>query len=196
MSRFVFARGRFGLARYWRLPSPPPEPLLQPWSCTQKSEDRGWESAKRGQVGGYTVNPFLFIRGLSCPSCIQATLSLNCLKLTIHGCPHNCLPVSRAWWHRLKKKMLGLVLAWKSGLKVPFLTLGRSCPLQTLLLSDLVGYDSPLKIVMAFWHSIIVSRGLSNTTQKVWIQSKRAPNCHLYLQRDVTPCWMGRIALS
>jgi hypothetical protein len=27
-------------------------------------------------------NPFLFIRGLSCPSCIQASLSLNCLKLT------------------------------------------------------------------------------------------------------------------
>ena len=39
-------------------------------------------------------SPFLFIRGLSCPSCIQASLSLNCLKLTIPGFPHNCLPVS------------------------------------------------------------------------------------------------------
>ncbi len=36
----------------------------------------------------------LIIRGLSCPSCIQASLSLNCLKLTIPGFPHNCLPVS------------------------------------------------------------------------------------------------------
>jgi hypothetical protein len=26
-------------------------------------------------------NPFLFIRGLSCPCCIQASLSLNFLKL-------------------------------------------------------------------------------------------------------------------
>ena len=28
-------------------------------------------------------NPFLFIRGLSCPRCIKDLLSLNCLKLTI-----------------------------------------------------------------------------------------------------------------
>jgi hypothetical protein len=33
------------------------------------------------------INPFLFIRGLSCPSCIQASLSLNCHKLTIPGFP-------------------------------------------------------------------------------------------------------------
>ena len=42
-------------------------------------------------------------------------------------------------------------MAWKSGLKVPFLPLGHSCPLQTILLSDLVGCDSPLQIVMAVW---------------------------------------------
>jgi hypothetical protein len=53
-------------------------------------------------------------------------------------------------------------LAWKSSLKVPFLPLGRSCPLQTILLIDLVGFDSPLQIVMAFWCTIIVSRGLSH----------------------------------
>ncbi len=39
-------------------------------------------------------SPFLFVRGLSCPSCIQALLSLNCLKLTMPGFPYNCLPVS------------------------------------------------------------------------------------------------------
>ncbi len=39
-------------------------------------------------------DPFLFIRGLSCPSCIQASLSLNYLKLTIPGFPRNWLPVS------------------------------------------------------------------------------------------------------
>jgi hypothetical protein len=66
-----------------------------------------------------------------------------------------------------QKKILGLVLVWKSGLKKPFLSLGRSCPQQTILLSDLVGCDRPLQIVMAFWNNIIVSRGLSHPTQKV-----------------------------
>ncbi len=36
----------------------------------------------------------LFIRGLSCPSFIQASISLNCFKLTIPGFPYHCLPVS------------------------------------------------------------------------------------------------------
>jgi hypothetical protein len=55
-------------------------------------------------------------------------------------------------------------MAWKSGLSVPFLPLGRSCPLQTILLSDLAGYESPLHIVMTLWGTIIVSRGLSHRT--------------------------------
>ncbi len=121
----------------------------------------------RKKVRGHFLqcNPFLFIRGLSCPSCIQASLSLNCFKLTIPGYPHNCLPVSCV--DIGFKKILGLVLAWKSSLKVSFLPLGRSCPLQTILLSDLVRRDSPLQIVMAFWRTIIFSRGLSHLTQKV-----------------------------
>jgi hypothetical protein len=36
---------------------------------------------------------------------------------------------------------------------MPFLTLGLSCPLQTILLSDLVECDSPLQIVMAIWQT-------------------------------------------
>jgi hypothetical protein len=39
-------------------------------------------------------NPFLFIRGLFLPRYIRASLSLFCLKLTLPGFPHNCLPVS------------------------------------------------------------------------------------------------------
>ncbi len=38
------------------------------------------------------------------------------------------------------------VLAWKSGLKVPSLPFGPPCPLQTILLSDLVGCSPPLTI--------------------------------------------------
>ncbi len=41
-----------------------------------------------------SINPFLFIRGLSCPSSVQTLLTQNCLKLTIPGFPDNCLPVS------------------------------------------------------------------------------------------------------
>jgi hypothetical protein len=46
---------------------------------------------------------------------------------------HSCSDIG------LLKKSLGQVLAWKSGLKVPLQPLGPSCPLQTILLSDLVG---------------------------------------------------------
>jgi hypothetical protein len=51
-------------------------------------------SLKKNVKIGITL--FLFIRGLSCPSSIQASFSLNCLKLylTIPGFPHNCLLVS------------------------------------------------------------------------------------------------------
>jgi hypothetical protein len=93
------------------------------------------------------------------------------------------------------KKTLGLVLARKTGLKVPLLPLGGSCPLQTILLSDLVGFDSPLQIVKAVWCTIIGSKGLSHPTQKAQIQTKRAPNCHYYLQRAVIPNWKDSIAL-
>ncbi len=103
-------------------------------------------------------------------------------KLTIPGFAHNCLPVSCGDFGF--KKILGLELAWKSGLKVPFLPLGGSCPLQTILLSDLVGCDSPLQIVMAFWHTISVSTGLSHPNQIAWFQTKRAPNCHYYISAE------------
>ncbi len=86
-------------------------------------------------------------------------------------------------------------VAWKSGLKVPLLPVGLPCPLQTILLSGLVGCESTMQIVMAIWRTIIVSRGLLCLTQKVKIKTKRAPNCHYYLQRAVTPDWKGSIAL-
>jgi hypothetical protein len=41
----------------------------------------------------FSFNLFLFIRGLSCPSCNRTTKSLNCLKLTIPGFPQNCFLV-------------------------------------------------------------------------------------------------------
>jgi hypothetical protein len=82
------------------------------------------------------VNPFLFIRGLSCPRRVKTSLTHHCLELTMSGYPYNLLPVSCG--DTSFKKSLGQVLAWKSGLKVPLLPIGPSCPLQTILLYDLV----------------------------------------------------------
>jgi hypothetical protein len=129
------------------------------------------------------INPFSFIRGLFCPSSVQTSLSQNCLKLTIPRFPHNLLPACCG--------DIGLLL------------LGRSCPLQTIQLSDLVKCDSPLQIVtgmaiLRFFkfearQTIIVSSRLPHPTQQVQIKEKW-PNCYYYLQQAVTPAWIGSIA--
>ncbi len=87
---------------------------------------------------------FLFIRGLSCPSSVQTSLTQNCFKLTIPRFTYNLLPASCGDIGFLK--ILCLILAWKSGLEVPLQPLGPSCSLQT---TYLVGCDSPLQIIMA-----------------------------------------------
>jgi hypothetical protein len=112
--------------------------------------------------------------------------------LTIPRFPHNCLPVSCG--DNGFKKILGLVLAWKSGLKVPFLLLGHYCPLQTILLSGLVGCDSPLQIVMAFWRTIFVSKGLTPHPESLNSNKKGAKlsllsteGCHTLLDGQHCP---------
>ena len=77
--------------------------------------------------------------------------------------------------------------------KYLYCPLGASCPQHTILLSDLVGYDSPLQIVMTVWHTflifharqiaIVVCCNLPHPTQQV----QSSPNDHYYLQRAVTP---------
>jgi hypothetical protein len=61
------------------------------------------------------------------------------------GFPYSLLPVSCGDIGFFKN-----LFAWKSGLKVPVLPLEPSCPLRTILLSDLVGCGS-LQIVTAIW---------------------------------------------
>jgi hypothetical protein len=51
-----------------------------------------------------------------------------------------------------------------------------------------------MQIVMPFWHTIIVRRGLSHPTQKILIQTNRALNYLYYLQRADAPDRMGSIA--
>jgi hypothetical protein len=98
-----------------------------------------------------SFNPYLFIRGLSCPRNIQTSLTQNCLKLTMPRFPYNLLCVSCGGISILKN-CIGQVLAWKSGLKLFLLHLGPSCPLQTILLGDLLGCGCLLQIVITVWH--------------------------------------------
>jgi hypothetical protein len=170
-------------------------PFTHTYVCTQKNPRcEGWNvlSFRLGSVGRppsldvlsltsfihgwYTVNPFLFIRGLSFPSCIQASLSLNCLKLTIPGFPYNCLPVTCGDIGFKKNPMSSIGLEIRPQSAFPAfraLLPSANCSAEWSVLGV-----TALQIVMAFWHTIVVSRGLSHPTQKVWIQSKRAPNCH------------------
>jgi hypothetical protein len=50
------------------------------------------------------VNPFLFIRGFSCPRSVQTSLTQYCINLTIPGFPYNLFTVSFNGNCFLKKK--------------------------------------------------------------------------------------------
>ncbi len=77
---------------------------------------------------------------------VQALLYLhvNCLKASYTWI---CLqPPSGIVWGYWLKKNEDQVLAWKSGHTVLLLPHGPTCPLQTILLGDLVRYNSLLQI--------------------------------------------------
>jgi hypothetical protein len=113
--------------------------------------------------------------------------------MALPGFPYNLLPVSCA------NIGLSQVLARKSGLKVPLLPLGPSCPLQTILLSDLLGFDSPLQLVLDLWTAFLqlevhqtaikVSSGLPHLTQQVQFKKMYAKRpllsagCHTRFDR-------------
>ncbi len=114
------------------------------------------------------IDPFLFIRGLSCPCCIQASLSLNCLKLTIPGFPYNCLPVSCGDIGYLKKN--------------PRPSVGQEIRPQSAF--SAFRPLLPSANYSAEWSGRVV---WSHPTEKVWIQTKRALNCNYYLLRLSQP---------
>jgi hypothetical protein len=74
-------------------------------------------------------------------------INSNCLKLSIPGYFYNLILVS-CGDIGIQKICIGQVFAWIVGLRMPLLPLGPSCPLQTILLSDLVGRGSPLQTVV------------------------------------------------
>ncbi len=59
----------------------------------------------------HIINPFMFIRGLSCPSSVQTSITHHCVKLAIPGFPYNLLSVYCCDMGFFKKKSLGQVLA-------------------------------------------------------------------------------------
>jgi hypothetical protein len=73
---------------------------------------------------------------------------------------------------------------------MPLLPLGPFCPLH-ILLSDLVGYCSPLQIVRPFGTLFKNLKRVKHLTQQVQIFKKSAQNGHYFLQEAAIPDWMG-----
>jgi hypothetical protein len=138
-------------------------------------------------------NPFSFIRGLSCPSSIQTLLTQNCLTPIIPDL------ITEVFLYIVAT----LTIKKSLGLKVPVLPLALSCPLQTILLSDLVGCGSPLQMAVClhFFEILSAPNGHYYLQRAVTPDpassnfKKSVANCHYYLQRAVTPNWMGSVAL-
>jgi hypothetical protein len=124
------------------------------------------------------VNPFFFLRGLSCPRCVQASLSPNCQKLARPGFQYNLLLVS-CGDICFKNKIDQVSFSMEIEVPWPLTDSRANCPLQAFLLGHLVGCYSPLQIVMVVWHAffefeacqtaIIVCSGLPHPTQQVKI---------------------------
>jgi hypothetical protein len=110
------------------------------------------------------LNHSYLFRGLFCPLSVQTSLTQNCLKLSIFGFPYTSF--------LYLVMTLIIVWAWKSCFKVSLLSLGSSCPLQTILLSDLVICDSQLQIVVAVQHTFLKFEEAFQTTIIVssWLQ--------------------------
>jgi len=143
------------------------------------------------------LNPFLFIRRLSCPRSVAIWLTLKltiCMYLHFLTTSFLYLVVTLDF-----KKVLGLVLAGKSGLKArpqsAFTAFRALLPSASYSAEWSGGVCQPvadkndhlahfLKIETRKT-AIIVSSGLSHPAQEVQIQ-KSSPNCHYYLQRAVT----------
>jgi hypothetical protein len=103
--------------------------------------------------------------------------------LTTPGFPSNILRFSCGDIGLKKIACKSSIVAWISDLKVPLLPLGPSCPLQTILLNDLVGCGSPLQILMSLWRTFynfkhakqplyVVCSGLLQPTRQVQILKK------------------------
>jgi hypothetical protein len=95
------------------------------------------------------INPFLFIRGLFCPS-VLTSLTQNCLKLTIPGFPYKCLPVS--WgdigFKKNPRSSTGLEIRPQSAF-----TAFRALLPSANNSEGWSGCDSPLQVVMAVWRT-------------------------------------------
>ncbi len=128
-----------------------------------------WENLEEGymQVADTWViilenvsfNPFLFIRGLSCPNSVKTSLTQNCPKLTIPGFPYNILPVSCGDIGFLKKNP-----KFSVGLEIRPCAFTAFCPSCRLKLFCWGGCNSPLQKVLAVWRTFFKIWSVQNET--------------------------------
>ncbi len=85
--------------------------------CIIRTED--CRQKDKPKIAEIILNPFSFIRGLFCPRRFQASVFLNCLRLTIPGFLYILLNVSFGDICFFIKN-INKVLGWKSGQKVHF----------------------------------------------------------------------------
>jgi hypothetical protein len=96
----------------------------------------------------YPFSTLSYSSEVSCPCCVQASLSLNSLKLTRPGFLINYLPVSCGdigFLQKIPRFSIGLEIRLQSTFTA-FRPLLPSENLKTILLSDLVRCDSSLRL--------------------------------------------------
>ncbi len=150
-----------------------------------------------------SVHHFLFIRGLSYPCCVQASLSLNCLTLTIPGFPYNCLlvPCGDIGFLKNLRYSIGLEIRPQSTFIAPRMLLpsaNYSAEWSYRVWqpsADNNGNLSPFFKIFSAPNSHYCQQRAFTPDPGSSNSKTRAPNCHYYMQRAVTPDWMGSIAL-
>ncbi len=144
------------------------------------------------------VNPFFFIRGLSCPRSVQLTFTQNCPKLIIPGFSYNLLPVScDIGFFNNKAK----VMYWPQSIFTAFRALLPSANYSAEW-SGLVW--QPALMVVAVWRNLFWIWSTANSKFRLQeaatpdlesSKSKEASQMAIFNWRAVALDWMARIAL-
>jgi hypothetical protein len=121
-----------------------------------------WQGAF-GKLVGYSEYFLTLSYSSEGSPAILTSLTQNCLKLCNYTLISLQTPSCILWWHWLFKTK-----PWSStGLKIrpqsAFTALWALLPLQTILLSDLVGYDNLLQIVISVWRTFFQIWSAPNT---------------------------------
>jgi hypothetical protein len=156
--------------------------------------------------GNVVINPFLFIRGLACPSSVHTSLAQNCLELTISGFPYNFLPVSCGDNGFKKNRRTSICVEIRPqsaflAFRVLLPSANNSADWSGRVWQPSADNNGHLTIFFSNFEAcqtaITICRGLSRPTQEVQKNNheQSMPNGRYNLQRAVTLNWKGGIAL-